>query len=124
MAALQHLERVLGARGGTRLVRLVENYAARDPVRATLKGLVHHGRHARSKFVAHHLRDQVREERAELINHAHTSKVSADKCAFVLVPNVELPVCSEHPARRTYFFLLDFTFYMRANLLGTALTFN
>ncbi|CAB1120489.1 unnamed protein product [Ectocarpus sp. CCAP 1310/34] len=42
-----------------RLLRAVETYTARDPVRATLKGLVHHGRHARSKFVSHHLRDQL-----------------------------------------------------------------
>lgn len=42
-----------------RLLHAVETYAARDPVRATLKGLVHHGRHVRSKFVSHHLRDQV-----------------------------------------------------------------
>lgn len=53
-----HLERVVGKRA-PRLLQLVERYAGREPVHATLKGLVHHGRHARSKFVAHHLRDQV-----------------------------------------------------------------
>ncbi|CAM9998617.1 unnamed protein product [Pylaiella littoralis] len=56
---MAHLERILRAAGGPALVQLVENYAAREPVRATLRGLVHHGRHARSKFVAHHLRDQL-----------------------------------------------------------------
>lgn len=56
-----YLERVVGKRA-PRLLQLVERYATREPVRATLKGLVHHGRHARSKFVAHHLRDQVGEE--------------------------------------------------------------
>ena len=53
-----HLERVVGKRA-PRLLQLVERYGSRHPVQATLKGLVHHGRHARSKFVAHHLRDQV-----------------------------------------------------------------
>lgn len=46
-------------RAPQRLLHAVETYTGRDPVRATLKGLVHHGRHARSKFVSHHLRDQV-----------------------------------------------------------------
>ncbi|CAM9575680.1 unnamed protein product [Scytosiphon promiscuus] len=45
-------------KGKARLARLAEDFAKRDPVHATLKGLVHHGRHASSKFVAHHLRDQ------------------------------------------------------------------
>ena len=52
------LERNLGS-SGRRLLQLVQDYAAREPVRATFKGLVHHGRHSRSKFVANHLRDQV-----------------------------------------------------------------
>lgn len=53
-----HLERVVGKRAPS-LLQQVERYAGREPVRSTLKGLVYHGRHARSKFVAHHLRDQV-----------------------------------------------------------------
>ena len=52
------LERNLGS-SGRRLLQLVQDHAAREPVRATLKGLVHHGRHSRSKFVANNLRDQV-----------------------------------------------------------------
>lgn len=58
-ATMALLERTI-ARTGRRLLHLVEDHAARAPVQATLKGLVHHGRHARSKFVAHNLRDQVR----------------------------------------------------------------
>ncbi|CBJ48758.1 pyruvate dehydrogenase kinase isoform 2; PDK2 [Ectocarpus siliculosus] len=46
-------------RAPQRLLRAIETYTARHPVRATLRGLVHHGRHARSKFVSHHLRDQL-----------------------------------------------------------------
>lgn len=58
-ARMALLERNLGS-SGRRLLQLVQDHAAREPVRATLKGLVHHGRHARSKFVANNLRDQVR----------------------------------------------------------------
>eukprot|EP00903_Cladosiphon_okamuranus_P006460 g6320.t1 len=58
LAMALHLERVVGKRAPN-LLQLVERYAGREPVRATLKGLVYHGHHARHKFVAHHLRDQL-----------------------------------------------------------------
>ncbi|CAM9731324.1 unnamed protein product [Ascophyllum nodosum] len=52
------LERAM-ARNGRHLLQIIEEYAVQEPVQATFKGLVHHGRHARSKLVAHHLREQL-----------------------------------------------------------------
>lgn len=45
---------------GRHLLQLLQQHASKNPVSATLKGLVHHGRHVGSGFVARSLRDQVR----------------------------------------------------------------
>lgn len=58
MTLLEHKLRLSGE-AGNRLLRLLRDHAAREPVHATLKGLVHHGRHARSGFVTRNLREQV-----------------------------------------------------------------
>lgn len=54
------LERAIrNGQARSNILQLLQEHAPKQPVHATLKGLVHHGRHAGSGFVARNLREQV-----------------------------------------------------------------